>query len=162
MKISSSAYMAVESMARLATYSADAPCTTQGLAEWISRSAPYTETLMGRLRAAGLIKAVRGPGGRYYLSRPADRITVADIFQAFDEPRRLMNRPLNAVTLEAEAIQNLHGADLLWELLRSCILLLLNGVSLADIAPETADPTGVDGGYRSAVFRAEMQSTARH
>lgn len=76
MKISGSAYMAVESMARLATYSADAPCTTQGLAEWISRSAPYTETLMGRLRAAGLVKAVRGPGGGYYLSRPADRISA--------------------------------------------------------------------------------------
>ena len=115
MKISSSAYMGVESLVRLAASSAHAPCTVQGLAEWINHSVSYTENLMVRLRYAGLVRARHGPGGGYYLSRPAHRITVAEIFLAFDEPRGLLNRSLSAVTLEPDAIQDLHGTDLLWE-----------------------------------------------
>ena len=137
MKISSSAYMGVETLVRLAVRKSDTPCTTQGLAEWINRSVSYTETLMAGLRAAGLVRSRRGPGGGYYLARPAHRITVAEVFQVFDEPRDLHGRPLKPVTLEPEAIQNLHGTDLLWESLKSYILLFLNGVSLADIALES-------------------------
>ena len=162
MQISSGAYMSVETLVRLAACSADAPCTARGLAEWINQSVSYTETLMARLRSAGLVKAGQGPGGGYYLSRPAHRITVAEIFQAFDEPRGLVNRPLNAVTLQPDAIQDLHGTDILWESLKSHILLFLNGVSLADIAPETVDLPGDDGVYTTATFQAEMQSTAMH
>lgn len=55
MQISSSAYMGVETLVRLAVQRADTPCTTQGLAEWINRSVSYTETLMARLRTAGLV-----------------------------------------------------------------------------------------------------------
>ena len=43
MQISSSAYMGVETLVRLAVQNADKPCTTQGLAEWINRSVSYTE-----------------------------------------------------------------------------------------------------------------------
>lgn len=162
MKISSRAYMGVESLVRLAACSPHAPCTVQGLAEWINHSVSYTETLMARLRAAELVKSRHGSGGGYYLAKPAHRITVAEIFQAFDEPRSLLNRPLNAVTLDADAIQDLRGTDLLWQSLKSYILLFLNGVSLADITPETADLIGDDGDYGTANFQAEMQSTARH
>ena len=53
MQISSSAYMSVEILVRLAAKRADTPCTTRGGSEWINRSVSYTETLMARLRAAG-------------------------------------------------------------------------------------------------------------
>ena len=53
MRISSSTYMGVATLMRLAVQTADTPCTTQGLAGWINRSVSYTETLMARLRTAG-------------------------------------------------------------------------------------------------------------
>ncbi len=136
-QISNSAYMGVEFLVCLAAYELDRPCTAQALAEWTNRSMSSTETLMSRLRAAGLVRATRGPGGGYHLSKPAERITVAEIFKAFDQPRVLNRRPLNAITLEPETIENLHGTDLLWEALKGRILLFLSGVSLADIAIET-------------------------
>ncbi len=117
---------------------------------------------MSHLRASGLVKAIRGPGGGYHLNKPADMISVAEIFKAFDEPRVLSRRPLNAITLEPETLENLHGTDLLWEVLKSRILLLLNGVSLADIATETAHSFADDQTDCSPAFGASMQSTARH
>jgi Rrf2 family iron-sulfur cluster assembly transcriptional regulator len=154
--------MGVEALVCLAAYEPDRPCTAQALAEWIHRSLSYTETLMSRLRAAGLVRARRGPGGGYRLSKPADRMTVAEIFKAFDEPRVLTGRPLNAITLEPETIENLHGTDLLWEGLKSNILRLLSGISLADIAIETAHSFAADENDSSPAFQASMQSTTRH
>ncbi len=81
---------------------------------------------------------------------------------SFDEPRVLSRRPLNAITLEPETIDNLHGTDLLWEALKKRILLLLSGVSLADIAIGTVDPFADDQTDSSPAFGASMQSTARH
>ena len=48
--------------------------------------------LIAQLREAGLVKTKHGPGGGYYLTRPADRITVADVVRVFDEPRTLNGR----------------------------------------------------------------------
>jgi len=162
MQISNSAYMGVEVLVRLAAYETDRPCTAQALGEWTNRSMSSTETLMSRLRAAGLVRATRGPGGGYHLNKPADMITVAEIFMAFDEPHVLNRRPLNAITLEPETIENLHGTDLLWEGLKSNILRLLSGVSLADIAIEPAHSFADDETDSSPAFQASMQSTTRH
>ena len=162
MQISNSAYMGVEVLVRLAAYETDRPCTAQALGEWTNRSMSSTETLMSRLRAAGLVRATRGPGGGYHLNKPADMITVAEVFKAFDEPRLLSRRPLNAITLEPEPLENLHGTDLLWEVLNSRILLFLSGVSLADIATDTVHPFADDETDGSPAFGASMQSTARH
>ncbi len=89
-------------------------------------------------------------------------MTVAEILEAFDEPRVLNRRPLNAMTLEPETIENLHGTDLLWETLKSGILLSLRRVSLADIAINTAHSFADDRTDGSRVFQARMHSTARH
>ena len=162
MQISNSAYMGVEVLVRLAAYETDRPCTAQALAEWTNRSMSSTETLMSRLRAAGLVRATRGQGGGYHLSKPADMITVAEIFKAFDEPRVLSRRPLNAISLEPETLENIHYTDLLWEGLKSRILLFLSGVSLAGIATETAHRFADDETDSSPGFGASMRSTARH
>ena len=162
MQISSSAYMGVETLVRLAVQSADKPCSTRGLAEWINRSVSYTETLMAQLRKAGLVVSQQGPGGGYVLARPADRITVAEIFEAVDAPSDFASRPLNADSPEHEDIHDLHGTDLLWVALKSYVLLFLNGVSLADLAPETANPVGDGTNDNDPVCHVDMDSTVQH
>lgn len=162
MQISSSTYMGVETLVRLAAQRGDTPCTTQGLADWINRSVSYTETLMARLRMAGLVRAIRGPGGGYTLARPAHRITVAEVFEAFDEPHDWPHRPLNAVTLEPESIQTLHGTDLLWESLKSHILLFLDQISLADIARESAGELSSDEAEPAAAMEPHTESMSVH
>ena len=137
MKISSSAYFAVESLARLAAREPDQACPTELLARSINCSVSFTEQLMAELRTAGLVKATRGPGRGYYLSKPAHRITVAEVFRAFGEPRAVEDRSFAPRDLGDPELDKLGGTDLLWEALNSYILLFLEGVSLADIAPPT-------------------------
>jgi Rrf2 family iron-sulfur cluster assembly transcriptional regulator len=162
MKISNRAYLGVECMVRLSACYAGKPCTVQELAWRLKRSVSYMETLMAQLREAGLVKAKRGLGGGYFLTRTADRITVAEIVQAFDEQRDLDGRPVNATTLEPEDIYNLHGTELLWESLKSHILLFLSGVSLADIIPATDGVYQGDNNTRAAIFGDATDSVARH
>ena len=48
-------------------------------------SAAYLEQLFARLRRAGLVEGVRGPGGGYRLARPAEAVSVADVIAAVNE-----------------------------------------------------------------------------
>jgi Rrf2 family iron-sulfur cluster assembly transcriptional regulator len=52
-------------------------------------SQEYLEQLFSKLRSAGLVESQRGPGGGYWLSRPADAICIADIISAVDEPMQV-------------------------------------------------------------------------
>ena len=117
---------------------------------------------MAQLRKAGLVVSRQGPGGGYFLARPADRITVAEVFEAVDAPSDFANRPLNAETLEEDGIHDLHGTDLLWEALKSNVQLFLNGVSLADLAPEAASLVEDNTSDNEPVYPQDMGSTSRH
>ena len=44
------------------------------------------EQLFGKLRRNKLVSSVRGPGGGYRLMRPMNKVSVADIILAVDEP----------------------------------------------------------------------------
>ena len=48
-------------------------------------SLPYLEQLFVRLRRAGLVASVRGPGGGYRLARAPETIRIAEILEAVDE-----------------------------------------------------------------------------
>ncbi|MBA2779389.1 Fe-S cluster assembly transcription factor [Billgrantia kenyensis] len=48
-------------------------------------SLPYLEQLFARLRRAGLVNSVRGPGGGYLLALPAEDISVSRVIDAVDE-----------------------------------------------------------------------------
>ena len=126
MQITNSAYLAVECMAHLTGCTLDRPGKTLWLAQAIHRSVSYTEALMARLRRAGLVTAKKGSGGGYVLSRPADRITIAEIFKAFDEPG---DGPAGKTQR-----YDMPNTEALWESLRNTVLLFLGGISLADVA----------------------------
>lgn len=48
-------------------------------------SLSYLEQLFARLRRAGMVNGVRGPGGGYQLSRDPRSINIAEIISAVDE-----------------------------------------------------------------------------
>lgn len=129
MQITNSAYLAVECMAHLTGCTLDRPGKTLWLAQAIHRSVSYTEALMARLRKAGLVTAKKGSGGGYVLSRPADRITIAEIFKAFDEPRGTGASPTRR-----DDAADMPNTEALWDSLRSTVLLFLGGISLAEVA----------------------------
>ena len=62
------------------------PVTLAAVSERQKISLSYLEQLFGKLRRAGLVESVRGPGGGYNLARAAGEVSVADIILAVDEP----------------------------------------------------------------------------
>jgi Rrf2 family iron-sulfur cluster assembly transcriptional regulator len=77
---------AVTAMLDLAFHSQKKPVTLTDIAARQTISLSYLEQLFARLRRAGMVTGVRGPGGGYQLSRNAKDINVADIIAAVDEP----------------------------------------------------------------------------
>lgn len=86
MRLTTKGRFAVTAMIDVAMHNGDGPVTLAGVAERQKISLSYLEQLFGKLRRAGLVDSVRGPGGGYNLARPSDNLSVADIITAVDEP----------------------------------------------------------------------------
>lgn len=85
MRLSTKGRYAVTAMLDLAIREKDGPVTLADISSWQGISLSYLEQLFARLRRAGLVSGVRGPGGGYHLARAADQISIADIIVAVDE-----------------------------------------------------------------------------
>jgi Rrf2 family iron-sulfur cluster assembly transcriptional regulator len=78
------AIMAMLDLAQLAETS-PRPVTLAQIAERQQISLSYLEQLFAKLRKAGVVDSVRGPGGGYQIPKPLNLIWLADIIGAVDE-----------------------------------------------------------------------------
>ncbi len=85
MRLSTKSRYAVTAMLDLALNGTRGPVTLADISENQSISLSYLEQLFAGLRAKGLVRGVRGPGGGYYLGRDAAEISIADVICAVDE-----------------------------------------------------------------------------
>lgn len=85
MRLTTKGRYAVTAMLDLAFHSQSRPVTLTDIATRQTISLSYLEQLFARLRKAGMVKGVRGPGGGYKLSRDAEEINIAEIIAAVDE-----------------------------------------------------------------------------
>ncbi|MGH3713151.1 MAG: RrF2 family transcriptional regulator [Micromonosporaceae bacterium] len=98
----------------------------------------FLESILLQLRRAGIINSQRGPEGGYWLARPAEEISLADIIRAIDGPLANVRgqRPEQlGYQGAARALQDV------WVALRASERAILEQVSLADVATgELPDP----------------------
>ena len=119
-------------MADIARHGRDGAVCLAEISERQEISLAYLEQLFARLRRAGLVKSVRGPGGGYRLAEPADAISVGAVVQAVDEP-------LHATRCDAHSDAGCMArgercaTHHLWAALGDEIEHFLDGVSLADV-----------------------------
>ncbi|TXH77681.1 MAG: Rrf2 family transcriptional regulator [Thiothrix sp.] len=85
MKLSTKGRYAVTAMMDLAIHDYEGPVTLTDISNCQGISLSYLEQLFAKLRKAGLVEGVRGPGGGYRLGKPASQISIADIISAVDE-----------------------------------------------------------------------------
>ncbi|CAL1239889.1 Fe-S cluster assembly transcriptional regulator IscR [Candidatus Methylocalor cossyra] len=85
MRLTTKGRYAVTAMLDLAFHGEKRPVTLTDIAKRQHISLSYLEQLFARLRRAGMVEGVRGPGGGYQLSRTAAEISIADIIAAVDE-----------------------------------------------------------------------------
>ena len=135
-------------MVALADLAMQPPDALLSLAEISKRqdiSLPYLEQLFVKLRRAGLVESVRGPGGGYRLARPASEIRVADVLGAVDETVSAMHTGAGAHGgVSGSRAQSM--TNRLWESLSAHVYVFLHQTRLSDVvknelAPCPAVPT---------------------
>lgn len=109
------------------------------IAERQNVSLAYLEQLFVKLRRAGLVASVRGPGGGYRLARPADAIRVSDILEAVDETVNAMDKGAGAKgAVTGSRAQSL--TNRLWESLSAHVYVFLHQARLSDVAQNALTP----------------------
>lgn len=129
MRLTTKGRYAVTAMLDLAFHSQIKPVTLTEIATRQTISLSYLEQLFARLRRAGMVKGVRGPGGGYTLCGEASEINIADIIAAVDEQ-------VDATRCGGEANCQKHQACLthdLWMGLSDQIRDYLRGITLAEL-----------------------------
>ena len=96
MKLSTKGRYAMVALTDIALQPGDALVTLGDVSRRQDVSLPYLEQLFVKLRRAGLVASVRGPGGGYRLARPPSEIRVVDILGAVDETVDAMHKGAGA------------------------------------------------------------------
>ncbi|MFQ6552164.1 Rrf2 family transcriptional regulator [Aestuariibius insulae] len=102
-------------------------------------SLPYLEQLFVKLRKAGLVESVRGPGGGYRLAKGPSEIRVVDILGAVDETVSAMHKGAGASgAASGSKAQSL--TNRLWEGLSAHVYVFLHQTRLSDVVANELTP----------------------
>jgi len=138
MRISAKADYAVRAALELAASPDRAPVKGTQLAEAQEIPFPFLEQIMLELKRAGLVQTKRGARGGYWLARPPERVTVADVIRAVEGPLANIHDLSPEETSYAGAASRLRD---LWIAVRANLRAVLEQVTLAELAsgelPET-------------------------
>ena len=129
MRLPTKGRFAVTAMVDLAMNAQNNAVKLNAISERQKISLSYLEQLFSKLRRAGLVESVRGPGGGYVLGKPAGQINIAQIITAAEDR-------LDATLCSSKA--NCHnGAPCLthdlWENLNRTINQYLSSVTLQTV-----------------------------
>ncbi|ETX16551.1 Rrf2 family transcriptional regulator [Roseivivax halodurans JCM 10272] len=133
MKLSTKGRYAMVALVDIALQPQGALVTLGEIAERQDISLPYLEQLFVKLRRAGLVTSVRGPGGGYRLAKSATEIRVVDVLAAVDETVSAMHTGAGASGgLSGSKAQSM--TNRLWQGLSAHVYVFLHQTRLSDIA----------------------------
>ncbi len=139
MKLSTKGRYAMVALADIALRGEDALVPLAELSKRQDLSLAYLEQLFARLRRAGLVVSVRGPGGGYRLARPATEIRVADVLAAVDERIDAM-RPGAGASGGMSGSRAQSMTNRLWEGLSAHVYVFLHQTRLSDVVANGLSP----------------------
>jgi Rrf2 family iron-sulfur cluster assembly transcriptional regulator len=117
-------------MYEIAKGSSLGPVTIKRISEEQHVSVAYLEQILNKLRRAGIIKSVKGPGGGYMLARDPKLISIGEILNELEGPV--------AITSCLDPKEGCIRVDscvthLLWKSLGDNIKRFLDGMKLQDL-----------------------------
>ena len=139
MKLSTKGRYAMVALADIALQKGEGRVSLSEIAARQDISLAYLEQLFVKLRRAGLVESVRGPGGGYRLARPASEIRVTEVLEAVEET-------VDATQTGAGASGALSGSraqslcNRLWQGLSANVYVYLHQVRLSDVVQNALTP----------------------
>jgi len=139
MKLSTKGRYAMVALADLALAEGAEMVSLGAISKRQDISLPYLEQLFVKLRRAGLVEAVRGPGGGYKLARSPDQIRISEVMQAVEETVDAMHTGAGASgAISGSRAQSL--TNRLWEGLSANVYVFLHQVRLSDVVKNDLTP----------------------
>lgn len=139
MKLSTKGRYAMVALTDLAMQGDGELLSLTDLAKRQDISLPYLEQLFVKLRRAGLVDSVRGPGGGYKLARLASEIRVSEILEAVDETVSAMHKGAGASGASSGSrAQSM--TNRLWEGLSAHVYVFLHQTRLSDVVKNELTP----------------------
>lgn len=139
MKLSTKGRYAMVALVDLATAPDDGLVTLAEVARRQNVSQPYLEQLFVKLRRAGLVESVRGPGGGYRLARSPEAIRIAEVLEAVDETVSAMHTGAGVSGgVSGSRAQSL--TNRLWESLSAHVYVFLHQTRLSDVVNNDLTP----------------------
>jgi Rrf2 family iron-sulfur cluster assembly transcriptional regulator len=139
MKLSTKGRYAMVALADLALAREEERVSLAEIARRQDISLPYLEQLFVKLRRAGLVESVRGPGGGYRLARAPETIRVSDVLQAVDETVSALHSGAGATgAVSGTRAQSL--TNRLWEGLSAHVYVFLHQARLSDVIGNALTP----------------------
>lgn len=130
MRITAKADYAVRAALELAAAEDGAPVKGEQLAEAQEIPLQFLEHILLELKHAGIVRARRGAKGGYWLARPAEEITIADIVRAVEGPiAHVQSAPPESLEYRGNA-QHLQEV---WIAVRASLRAVVEHVTLADL-----------------------------
>lgn len=131
MRVSAKADYAVRAAAELALAEGEGPVKGERIAQAQGIPIKFLENILLELRHAGLVQSQRGAEGGYWLARPADEITLAEVIRAVEG--HLANvRGARPETVEYEGAAG--RLREVWIAVRANLRAVLESVTLGDLA----------------------------
>ncbi len=117
----------------LARRAGEGPIAARELAEQERLPGDYVEQILLRLRRAGLVTAVRGARGGYFLSRPPADVSVKDVVEGSEHDTFEINCEVHSVNLERCGPDVSCTLRPVWQLLKQRIDETLGAIRLVDL-----------------------------
>ena len=130
MRVSAKADYAVRAAAELAA-AEEGPIKGERLAEAQDIPLQFLEHILLELKHVWIVRARRGAKGGYWLARPADDVTVADVIRAVEGPiANVQSAPPESIEYRGNAE---HLQDV-WIAVRANLRAVLEHVTIDDLA----------------------------
>ena len=136
MRVSAKADYAIRAAVELAA-AGEGPVKGERIAHAQHIPPNFLENILADLRNAGLVASRRGAEGGYWLARPADEVSLAEVIRAVDGPLA------NVRGVRSEQVSYDGSAEPLrdvWVAVRASLRSVLEQVTLADIVANALPP----------------------
>src|SRR6202051_3212834 len=131
MHVTAKADYAVRAVVELASSSQGSPRKVDEVAQAQGIPVSFLENILTQLRSAGIVRSQRGPEGGYWLAKPAEEVSLAQIIRAVEGPLVGVRgqRPE-----EIEYVGSAESLQEVWIGVRSNLRKVLENVSVADVS----------------------------
>jgi Rrf2 family protein len=130
MRVSAKVDYALRAVIELAA-AGDGPIKGERIAQAQEIPLKFLENILGDLRQAGIVRSQRGVEGGYWLARPPEEISVADVVRTVEGPIA------NVRGIGPESVSYVGSAERLqdvWIAVRANLRAVLERVTIADVA----------------------------